>query len=415
MPYTQPLNVVPLQAVVGGQAGSDSVRTLQTYINSTTPYFATVQNGGITISTITASTITATSELQVAQSNAGWVVINNGTNITEGKLVEYVSPGANFAVDTMRAVVASTGDDKLELKRSLNLVPNSAIDEFKVDEIVRGAILYGSSIFGGQGGVSIISENNTSAVVRDEGLTIVSSNAGLSELNMFMADGLNKYIQHYPSPIVPGQPSEQIHFNSATSSISLVNSAGQSMGVGDFGIGLNPGTGLPVTLVSGYMNLSNSAMSNVSSINGYTPYKIAVVQEPDQPLTPVNTNGGQTQIFDFPSTITGDSYRVTLAGNLGLATGGFQVGDVINIYFIGGGEGIVALASYPASIIPANPSGLNVSLSGIYNDTNGSGFGVFFDSISAAGGQGATSANWTYNSCYIENLGTRQPLPSTIW
>jgi len=136
---------------------------------------------------------------------------------------------------------------------------------YSIDGDVKGALVFYSSIQGGLGGVSLGSDNGCELYVRNEGMTLQQNN---QQMNFYIPDGTNSYIQQFPAPLTPGALASQIHFNSATSSIALVSGTGQSIGVGNYGIDLNPGTGSDVLLTSGVLNINNSALSNVSSING---------------------------------------------------------------------------------------------------------------------------------------------------
>jgi hypothetical protein len=201
---------------------------------------------------------------------------------------------------------------------------NNVVHAYSYDGDLKAALVLTSSINAGNGGVQLFSEGGTNLSVRDEGVSMTGIGGSNGSLNVYFANPSNAYIQHFPAPAV--DLASEIHFNSATSSISLVSATGQSLGVGTFGIGLNPGSNSAVTLQSGYLNMSNLAMSNVSTING-APVANAPVQWINPisgPFPTATTPGGAGTItpLAYFSTTQGNITRVSVAFQSDNGTGG---------------------------------------------------------------------------------------------
>lgn len=192
----------------------------------------------------------------------------------------------------------------------------NVLHEYEHGGVTKAVIQLTSSINNGNGGVVLFSEGFTNLSVRDEGVSMTGNGGSNGSINVFLDDATNAYIQHFPAPAT--DLVSQIHFNSATSSISLVSATGQSLGVGSGGVGINPGTGIPATLFSGYLDMNDLAMSNVSTINGAP---VPIVGAPTQWVNPINgpypsastiSNAGTLIPLAFFSTTTSNITRVSL-------------------------------------------------------------------------------------------------------
>jgi hypothetical protein len=165
---------------------------------------------------------------------------------------------------------------------------------------------------GPSGGVQLTGQNNEQFIVANSATTSV---LGAQELSTYFTSPSTIRMQHYLSNV---QDSE-ILFDTNNKAIQLIASLGSgntnSIAVGVGGIVLNPGSNQPVSVASGYVDLTNKPMSNVSSINGFqfnapnyalnawvnpgapsnitTPASSSAVQ----PIVPFNTISGHTYML----------------------------------------------------------------------------------------------------------------------
>jgi len=207
---------------------------------------------------------------------------------------------------------------KQEWTKNMSGATNNVIEAYEFGGVLKAAVVLTSSIYGGNGGVGLFSESGTYVTVRDQGMTIQGSAAD-SQLNFYEQNGSNFYIQHFPAPVVPNGLASQIHFNSATSSVSLVGGEGQAIGVGTFGVDIQPGSNAPVTLVDGYFDMNSLAMSNVSTING-----AQVANAPVQWINPISGPFPTATTPGNAGTITPLAYFSTTAGNITRVSVAFQ-------------------------------------------------------------------------------------------
>jgi len=182
-----------------------------------------------------------------------------------------------------------------------------------------GATTYGAiemaPSFAGQGpngGVGIFGQSNEQLYIANNAVTAVQ---GGQELSTYFTSPSTIRMQHYLNTV---QDSE-ILFDTNNQAIQLIASkqAGvdNSIAVGLGGIVINPGSNQPATLASGFINVNNSALSNVSSMNGFQftapSYALNAWVNPAAPsniTTPASSSALQP-IVTF-NTIAGHSYMV---------------------------------------------------------------------------------------------------------
>jgi hypothetical protein len=252
----------------------------------TNSFFEVVGSNGLTV---------------ISQAPAGSAVVH----------VDTIKNVNNSTITTAQQGIPSTNDRYVMNYTSFDLAGTSTIE---------GSITILSSIGGGAGGVTLQSQGSASQFsVKTDG---IMTSVGNNSINTFLPDAQNVYIQHFT---VEGFQS-QIHFTGGVgneSSISLVSGAGNSMGVSGGGIDLNPGSNKEVLLQSGFININNLALSNVSSINGGTAFQPVINYiDPYGPNITFSTIAGSTsntQLKQF-STLAGHTYNVSVeyyTSNLG--------------------------------------------------------------------------------------------------
>jgi hypothetical protein len=208
----------------------------------------------------------------------------------------------------------STSNAVQQYTIAMNGTNNTVTHAYSYDGALAGALQFTSSLTGGGPGIQMTVASGNTIQLREENTSFVMPQE--SVINIYELNSSNTYLQYYASNSPPGVPSGQIHFNEATSSISLVNSFGQSIAVGNFGVGINPGTSNDATLVSGRLNISNLPIVNVSSINGaQMPGPVTQWINPVSGPFPTATTPGNTGVVTpiaYFSTVTGNVTRVSM-------------------------------------------------------------------------------------------------------
>lgn len=271
---------------------------LQNYVGDNIPLWLP-NDGTLSVSTIVTSTITTGELAVVPDSNMAYAVVGLEATSTIAA-VSLIQPG--YSALTEYVVANANGSTIVGAAAGITNANGSYSETFFTKDLAgnattRGTIQIVSSLTGAGGGVQLTGQDSTYFRVGDQGTDIGLSNA---RLNTFFSPPNGLSLRHY----TPDGLQSGINFNGGVgnySSISLVagNNPATSIYTGINGIGLAPGAGNPVTLTNGYVNFNNSALSNVSSINGAQ----------QQPISYLDAYGGTSPIF---STIGGSAVAIPM-------------------------------------------------------------------------------------------------------
>jgi len=277
---------------------------LQNYRGNNDPLWIP-NDGSITVSTINASTITTDNIGVFPSSNTGFSVGGTSNSLT---VLEVALAGGSI---TNFQVLENTNGSTIMLaanginSSNAGWFQNYITQDLAGNQTLEGSINILSTVAGTSGGVRLVGEDLTYLNVGD-GVTAGRSNVALRTT---FTDPNDAFIQQF----VGGQFQSQIHFAGGVgnqSSISLVTGGGNSMAVKNNGIDLNPGSNLPVTLLDGYINVNNLALSNVSSINT-TALPVTSIYPNIPGTTPftVASNAANFAIVTFSNLVPGSFYR----------------------------------------------------------------------------------------------------------
>jgi len=239
-------------------------------------------------------------------------------------------PGFNSVLD-LRTV--SSGVTRKELSIAVGGSSSNALIPYSIDGTVVGSIGLVSSLNGLGGGVVLESQTGFQLNVASGGVNMIGESD--AALTIAIPNQSNAFIQHKP---IGGDIASQIHFNSQNSSITLVAPTG-AIGVNTAGIGMNPGNNLPVVLQSGYLDMSNSAMSNVSSINTTALPTCQKTLAPVSPSVVIASNAAETPLISYSNLQPNTFYRVGFTASFQNTTNNpANSNDFIQLYAYGQGS-----------------------------------------------------------------------------